>query len=162
MRRGLALAVVGVVMALLAGGLVFRLSRPSRPLGDPEGRILEQLRPVSHALPPTATVGYAQFDEPHWDSWDGEAGTFGWSDVVTQIGFSWSGTPSALIGYANAKLTRLGWDSYVPTIESGVPGGSWTKRLKNGTEARTQLSVDADGSGWTLIAQAPPRGPRAG
>lgn len=161
-RRALRLIGAGVIVALIAAGLALWLSRPSRAPGDPGEHILQQLQPVSRAVPPGSTVNYEHFGEPHWDSWDGESGTFGWSDVVTQVGFSWSGTPSALLAYANAELTRLGWSAYSPTTENGVLGGSWSRTLNNGTMARAQLGIEPGGRSWVLVAQAPPLGPRAG
>lgn len=157
---GLRLALVGAVLAVLAGAVAFRLSRPGRQPGDPGGHILQQLQPVTGAIPPTATVESTHFDEPLWDSWDGRAGTFGWSDVVAQIGFSWAGTPSALMAYAGTEMMRRGWGPDMPTFENGVVGASWTKVLVNGTVARAQLGIEPGGSSWMLVAQAPPLRPR--
>jgi hypothetical protein len=156
---GRRLFIIGVVVVFLAGALAFWFSRPTRSGGDPGGQILAQLRPVARAVPRTAAVVYAHFDEPSWDSWDGMAGTFGWTDVVSQIHFTWSSTPSTLITYTGDELTKLGWGSYSQIVENGVPGGEWTKELDNGTLARIQLGADP-GGGWTLFAQAPPVGPR--
>ena len=128
--------------------------------GDPGGRILDQLRPVSEAVPPNTKIDYAHSSEPFWDSCDGMAGTFGWDDPSVQVEFEWSGSPATLISYAKATLAHLGWESFTPQTQDGIPGGAWTKKLDNGTTAQAQLGPSA-GGGWFMFAQAPPLGQRS-
>jgi hypothetical protein len=51
-----------------------------------------------------------------------------------------------------------GWGFFVPTTENGQLGGQWSKNLTGSTTAGVTLGVEAGGSTWTLIAQAPPAG----
>jgi hypothetical protein len=40
------------------------------------------LRSVDSGVPPNAVDVSRRYDEAHWDSCDGRAGTFGWSPIV--------------------------------------------------------------------------------
>jgi hypothetical protein len=146
---------------LIVGACVTWFVWPRQPGGgDPGAHILSQLRPVSRAVPPNAKIEYAHYNEPRWDSCDGIAGTFGWDDPSAQIEFTWTGSPTALIGYAEAALAPSGWGAYTPEVSNGLPGAGWTKRLNNGTTARAQLGANSYGR-WFMFADAAPLGRRA-
>jgi hypothetical protein len=155
-----------IVVGLLVGGLIL-FTRGSSS-GDPGGRILDQLVPADSALPgygtpslpwrtePSLSQPYLIKTEPFGDSCDGRPGTQGWSDVVVQAGFSWSGTSDALIASVGSRLTALGWQqAFAPSaIEAG-----WRKRLDNGSTAGAMLNLDPTGPpGWEFVATAPPLG----
>jgi hypothetical protein len=125
-------AVIGVVVLLVVGGAAFWIARSGPSGGDPGGGILSQLKPTSLAVPPTATISYAHYDEPQMDSCDGRPGTQGWDDVVVQIYFQWSGSSSSLFSYAKGRLSKLGWGAFTVQIQNGVPGGEWIKQLGKG------------------------------
>ena len=155
------IAVIGLVVLLVVGGVTLWIMAQSGPSGgDPGGRILSQLRPTSLAVPQTATIGYAHYVETRMDSCDGMAGTQGWDDVVVQIYFQWNGSSSSLLSYANGRLSQLGWGSFKVQAQNGVPGGDWLKQLSNGSVAQVQLGAESYG-GWTLFTTAPPVGHRA-
>jgi hypothetical protein len=118
---------------------------------------LDQLRPVSHAVPPSAKIEYAHYDEPAWDSCDGMAGTWGWDDPSVQVEFSWQGSSTSLLDHAKAALAHDGWGGFAQQVQNGVPGGAWTKKLSNGTTAQVQVGSDGGGS-WFVFGQAPPVG----
>ena len=147
---------VGCALALTAfiALLIWSLRAGS---GDPGGRILAQLKPVGYTLPAGAAVNYRQMFEPHQDSCDGNPATKGWSQVVSQTNFQWSGTPSRLIAMINTRMQNLGW-TFSPASGNGQPGGEWTKTLTGGTTADATLTAEPGGSTWTLIALAPPVG----
>lgn len=125
--------------------------------GDPGGRILDQLKLTTVAVPTNVKVLYAHYDEPRIDSCDGRAGTQGWSDAVIQIYFHWKGSALGLLHFANHHLRDLGWGVHVWQIQPGLPGSGWIKRLDNGSRGRIQLNEESYG-GWTFLAQAPPVG----
>jgi hypothetical protein len=153
------MALLGVALVIAATCVIWLLSSHHRSGGDPGGRILRELRTISKAVPPNATVAYAHYDEPMWDSCDGRAGTGGWDKVVVQINFAWSGSPTGLIGRVRTVLEQSGWGNYRPLVNDGIPGAEWSKNLQTGTGASVQLTAEPDGS-WTLIGQALPVGTR--
>lgn len=157
--RRAVVAVIGLVVLLVVGGVAFGIVQSGPSGGDPGGRILSQLKPISLAVPPTAVIGYAHYVEPQMDSCDGRPGTQGWDDVVVQIYFQWSGSSSSLLSYAKDRMSKLGWGAYKVEIQNGVPGGDWIKQLGNGSVAQVQLGAESYG-GWTLFATAPPIGRR--
>jgi hypothetical protein len=148
-------ATVLMLLAVSVGWLAW----PRHAGGDPGGQILDQLRPVSNAVPPSAKIEYAHYDEPAWDSCDGMAGTSGWDDPSVQVEFEWSSSPTTVIDFAKVALTHDGWGSFTPQVQNGLLGGAWTKRLKNGTTAQVQVGSDGGGS-WFVFGQAPPVGQR--
>lgn len=151
--------VVGIAVAILvfASVLVFWVFRGGNP--DPGSQILRQVASIRSAVPHGVVINYANLDEPRIDSCDGIPSTRGWSDVVAQINFNWSGSPSALVASVNQHLIDVGWVDFEAESNNGQPGGAWQKRLTNRTTARAQLSVEPLGS-WTLFASAPPVGKR--
>ena len=157
--RRVVLLLLATAITLVAGLVAWFVWPSGLSGGDPGGHILNQLRTISRAVPPNATVQYAHYNEPHVDSCDGMAGTFGWDDASAQIEFTWPGSPSALIRYVGAALMQFGWGTYKPEAEDGVPGAAWTRRLSNGTTASAQLGFDPYGA-WHLVALGAPVGKR--
>ena len=130
-----------------------------RASGDPGGRILVELQPVRSAVPKNSEIVYRNDVEPLWDSCDGRPGTFGWDAVVVQIHFRSALSSAHIESNADAQMRNLGW---MPDtrFSTSIPTVAWTKQLRNVTEANAHLELEADGA-WTLIASAPPVGPRA-
>ena len=147
------------LLAVLASTAISAAISPGPSTGDPGGRILSELRPVGYAIPRDAQILYRNDVEPHWDSCDARPGTFGWDPVVVQIHFRSGLSPDDVESNADAQLRKLGWSSAYQYSAPAIAWG-WTKQLRNVTEAKAQLEVEADGA-WTLIALAPPVGPRA-
>jgi len=91
----------------------------------PRGGLTAQMAPVVRVVPGfehghipwiaspcdscRVPVTYALQAEPHWDSCDGMAGTFGWDPAVIQVGFRWTGSSHALVGLLNDRLGARGW-----------------------------------------------------
>lgn len=101
--------------------------------------------------------------EPRQDSCDGMAGTQGWTQVVVQSRFQWGRGLSALIGYMDPRLAKLGWSLEPQTLPSSPPNQNWTKTLNTGT--RANLSVTEEGgttsSVWQLVGLGDPVGKAA-
>lgn len=153
---------VAVIVVGCVGILAWWMFAPNDS-GDPGGRVLAQLTPVISALPENAASSYVWKMEPHQDSCDGMAGTFGWSEVVVQSGFQWKGTSQDLAHSLSQRLFRLGWRTGAPVgIPVGQPEFAWSKTLTNGTEATLTVGRAANGSPWQLTAVAPPVGRAAG
>ena len=118
----------------------------AQPTGDPGGRVLDQLRPATAALPSDARIAYRNDVEPRWDSCDGRPGTEGWNDVVLQVHFTTATPDIDVLAHAEAALSRLGW---LP--DASQPAGySWTKALANGTTAKASLEREVGPDAWTL------------
>lgn len=156
-------AVAFAAMAVLA--IWFARAAASSPNADPGGRILNQLRTASQALPGDAQVIYRNDIEPNWDSCDGRPGTFGWDNVVVQIHFQSRTGTAALVDHADRMLRGLGWTSDYKNVVNGGPQVGWSRRLENGSLAKAQLTNVAPDQGgasqdWDLFVTAPPVGPR--
>ena len=129
----------------------------AQPTGDPGGRVLDQLRPATSALPSDARIAYRNDVEPRWDSCDGRPGTEGWNDIVVQVHFTTAMADADVLAHADAALRHLGW---LPATSQPV-GSSWTKALANGTTAKASLEHEVEQDAWTLFVLAPPVGRRA-
>lgn len=120
-----------------------------------------QLRPAGAALPPDARILYRNDVEPHWDSCDGMASTYGWDDVVIQVHFSSATTEEAVFSHAAAELAAQRWPEVPLGLVPGVTAKMWSKLLANGTTGKLAITKDNYGtSEWTLFASAPPDGQR--
>lgn len=165
-RRGRLTAVLAVI--LVVGGGWALLSR-LQASGDPGGKVLNQLAPAASALPgygtsslpwssqPSLSQPYLIKSEPRGDSCDGGAGTQGWSQVVVQGSFRWTGSHDALFVKVGSGLEVLGWHR---TPTSGQDEAIWKKRLDNGSTATAVLSPLGDPE-WEFVALAPPVGKAA-
>jgi len=155
MRRGhLVLGLGLLLVVVVAAGIWLWIG--AQPTGDPGGRVLDQLRPATAALPSDARIVYRNEVEPRWDSCDGRPGTEGWNDVVMQVHFTTATADINVLSNADAALRRLGW---LPDT-SRPAGSSWRKALANGTTARASLEHDVGQDAWTLFVLAPPVGRR--
>ena len=145
-------------LVILAAFAIWSAVSPSAS-GDPGGRILVELQPVGYAVPKNSQIVYRNDAEPLWDSCDARPGTFGWDAVVVQIHFRSPFSSADIESNADAQMRKLGW---MPDDRSStsIPAVAWTKQLQNVTEAKAHLELEGDGA-WTLIASAPPVGPRA-
>jgi hypothetical protein len=166
-RRGTAvtivLALAGITVAATLGWNVL-----AKGSGDPGGRIMAQLVPAASSLPgygtgrlplmqsPTMNGAYLTPMEPHQDSCDAMAGTQGWSQVVVQAGFTWSGSTADLFGHVGARLQSLGWKAD-PTGVVSDPQARWSKQLRNGSMAQVSLEAQLP-SQWEFVVVAPPAG----
>jgi hypothetical protein len=160
-------AVLLVVFAVGGVWLVIRLQGS----GDPGGEIMKQLAPAATALPgygtsslpwasqPSTSQPYLIKTEPHRDSCDGMAGTQGWSQVVVQGSFRWSGSHDALFEKVDAGMTAIGWHQ---TPVRGPDEAMWKKRLVGGSTATAMVDLSPLGDpDWEFVALAPPAGQAA-
>ena len=166
--------IIGLVAAVLiaSGAWLFVRNEAS---GDPGGKVLGQLVPAASALPgystpslpwastPSLSHPYIIKSEPRQDSCDGMPGTQGWSQVVVQAEFDWTGTPDGLFSLVGEHLDALQWNRVSirnPTFSA--PEAIWSKRLTNGSTATVMLSLDVVGQPhWGFVATAPPVGKAA-
>ena len=149
----LAIAFAGVVL------LVSKHEHRALPGGDPSGRLLAVLKSAAAAVPTDARVAYRHDTEPKWDSCDGQAGTFGWDDVVVEVHFRSSRTPSDVLTSAGEVLARQGWKAG-RVAEPDGPGlrSDWTKAPSSSFSVI--LSNNTPDKAWDLLARAAPVGQR--
>ena len=151
-----------ILITIACTGVVILASRreSGHPGGDPGARILALLKPTASAIPNDARIAYRHNIEPLWDSCDGQAGTFGWSDVVMQVHFRTSTKPREVFAHAASVLARQGW---MPgrVSEPDGPGlrSDWTKRSPSALSV--SLSNNTPDTAWDLYASAAPLGRRA-
>lgn len=171
-RRRVRLAWTAAILALTIIIAVFVVRPRLFPAsGDPGGTVMAQIVPAASALPgygtsslpwtsaPHLDAPYVMKMEPHRDSCDGMAGTEGWSQVVVQAGFSWSGSSSSLIFQVGAHMVKLGWN-LVATLSTSQ--AQWSRSLSNGTRAVASLDLDPTGPPWwEFVVQGPPVGKAA-
>ncbi len=153
-----------IVRVLIAAGvvalLVFVVLRVNQHDhhhgGDPGGKIMAALSTADAAVPPDAVVAYRNDDGPRWDSCDGRDGTFGWNDVVYQVGFTSDRADADLVARADAALVKRGWTAHgIPTPVNGRLVDHWTRSVPGGSATATaRLDRTGDGS-WILLAIAP-------
>jgi len=167
-RRKHLAAVLAVILVVGGGWWLFTRLQTS---GDPGGKVLNQLAPAASALPgygtanlpwssqPSLSQPYLIESEPSGDSCDGRAGTQGWSQVVVQGSFHWTGSHEALFVKVGSGLGVLGWH------RTPIPGQNeaiWKKRLDNGSTATATLNLSPLGDPeWEFVALAPPVGKAA-
>ena len=100
--------------------------------------------PWFQAVPWPGPARWAVQIEPHQDSCDGEAGTFGWDPVTVQVEFQWSGSPQSLYRLLTGRLAGRGFtqdkDKAVPAWVD-VPGPYWVRW--SGKDAPVVISVSA-------------------
>jgi hypothetical protein len=170
MGRFLLLAVSASLLAACSSAPVGDSTGPS---GDTGGKVLQQLEPVASALPgygtsnlpwvstPSISHPYVIKSEPRMDSCAGRPGTQGWSQVVVQAMFDWTGSGDALTTEVGDHLHALGWSS-VPIRDSTDFEAMWSKRLPNESKANATLNLSATGPPhWEFVALAPPTGKAA-
>ena len=161
------------VVALVAVG-IWAFWASIDPSGDPGGQVMAQLTPTATALPGYGTAGLPWVDqippsldafyivkmEPHRDSCDGRPGTEGWSQVVVQAGFHWTGGLPSLVDHMDPRLTPLGWVEVPQPPSVYPPTATWAKSLRPGGNG--VLSVTEEGgtgsSNWELVATGHPVG----
>jgi hypothetical protein len=160
--------VLGLAAAAVAAALGWFVLGRGTGSGDPGGRIMAQLAPAASSLPgygtarlpleqsPTLNGPYLTKMEPRQDSCDGRAGTQGWSQVVVQAGFIWSGSAADLFGHVGARLRSLGWKAD-PIGVASEPSAWWSKRLLSGSAAQASLESSLP-SRWEFVVVAPPAG----
>jgi hypothetical protein len=148
-RRSRVLGVVVVAVLIGVGLLVLRPS--SHGGGDPHGRILRALSGPIRA-PAGAVTTFRTMAEPHWDSCDGMSGTFGWDDVVAQVGFTTRDSNAAVERAVDAQLRAAGWTRAGTDFWTGVVEGS---------RATASLERDLTDDQWQLDATAKPSGKAA-
>jgi hypothetical protein len=118
------------------------------------------LKPTASAIPKDARIAYRHNIEPLWDSCDGQAGTFGWNDVVVQVHFRSSTKPREMFADAARVLARQGW-KLGRLSEPDGPGlrSDWTKPSLSASSV--SLSNNTPDTAWDLYASAVPLGQRA-
>ena len=162
MTRSRKVLVIVVALAIAGVGVVVLVSKHehrARRGGDPGGRLLTVLKSAGAAIPKDARVAYRHDTEPKWDSCDGQAGTAGWNDVVVEVHFRSSGTPSDVLASAGGVLARQGWKAGRVTQPDGAGLRSdWTKAAS--TSFSVTLSNNTPDRAWDLLARAAPLGQR--
>jgi hypothetical protein len=95
-----------------------------------------------------------------WESCDGIAGTFGWSDVVVQANFTTSKSEVAVFAYADKVVSKLGWKAESLGEADGVGSvrSTWTKVIAPVGVVRLTLSNNSPDGAWVLITTASPEG----
>ena len=154
--------VLGVVLALIAVGLTLRLSRSSQRGGDPGGRILKALQPVSAAVPAGSAHVAVQSYDAIWsagcpDNPDGQAG---WSEVRVSTTFTNVQPQEQVVEAVNSALVGEGWTRHDESFGRGQGVvAHWTKRLGTGTSAEAAVyPVPAGTTNWLLTATSKPLG----
>ena len=98
--------------------------------------------------------------EPLWDSCDGQAGTFGWNDVVVQVHFRSSTQLREVFAHAASVLARQGWKAgRVSEPDGRGLRSDWTKPSPSALSV--SLSNNTPDTAWDLFASAAPLGRRA-
>lgn len=167
---------IPVAIALMGTTVVLWLNNSGVTLsgGDPGGRLMARLAPVTKVIPgfdkghvpwiafPCDSCGfpatYAVKIEPRVDSCDGVAGTFGWDPAVIQVGFLWAGTTQALVDLLGQRLDARGWTrGNAPAwAEDGV-GDVWN--YPPGHAPVETLTLDPHSHGpWMVTIEAKPKG----
>jgi hypothetical protein len=153
---------VGGLLVFLAVGLTLWLSGPGQPEGDPGGRILRALQPVSTAVPAGSTDIVMQNYDSVWSAAcpDNPGGHAGWSEVSVATRFTNALPKEQVVRTVNSVLVRDGWTR---RDESFGPGqgvvAHWTKRLATGTPAEAAVYPLFSGStNWLLTATSKPPG----
>jgi hypothetical protein len=156
----------GLACLLVAGGVTgaWAATRSAHGNADPGGHVLADLKTIERAIPTDANVMSRQANEPHWDSCDGQSGTFGWGDVTVYVAFRTRIQPDALIADADKALSAAGWRRAATLNTPLGPGARWSRTVLGTTMASATLApgIRGDGTGtyWDLDAVAPPQGKR--
>ena len=155
---------LGLLLVVLVGltGTARASLRSHHGDPDPGGQILNALQSVRRAVPPGADVTLRQQNGSTWDSCDGRAGTFGWSDLTTDVQFRSRKAPRLLLDDADKALRAAGWQYASAKDSPPGPGSRWTRTVAGSTLASVILSPATGGNGtyWDLQALAPPQGQR--
>jgi hypothetical protein len=162
-RRWLRLVIVGgLLLVLVAVGLTIWSSQPGQPGGDPGGRILRALVPVSTAVPVGATDVSTLSSESGWSPAcpDNPGGRAGWSAVRVDTRFTTALPREQVVSAVNSVLVGNGWarhdESFGPS--QGVVA-RWTKRLSTGDPGEAEVyPVPAGSTNWSLTATSKPPG----
>ena len=154
----------GLLLVVLVGltGTAWASLRSHHGDPDPGGKILNALTSVRRAVPSGADVMMRQQNGSTWDSCDGRAGTFGWSDLTADVEFHSRKDPRLLLDDADKALRAAGWQ-FASAMDSPLgPGARWTRTVAGSTLASVILSPATGGNGtyWNLQALAPPQGQR--
>jgi hypothetical protein len=154
--------VLGVLLVLIAVGLTLWMSRSSQQGGDPGGRILKALQPISAAVPGGSADVATQSYDAIWsaacpDNPDGQAG---WSEVRVSTRFTNPQPKDQVVGTMNSALVGEGWTRHDESFGRGQGVvAHWTKRLGTGTRAEAAVyPVPAGTTNWLLTATAKPPG----
>ena len=155
-----------LAVAALAGAAIACSTTPPFLRGDPDpgGLILAALTTAERAVPPDAQVTLHQEYEPLWDSCDGRADAYGWSDPIVVVQFTTDEEADILAADADAALLAQGWQHSDTSNTDPGPTVRWTRTVAGSTVATATLqpfpAVTGDGVTWELTAQAPPKGKR--
>lgn len=127
--------------------------------GDPQGRMLAQLRPVATAVPPGAQVLRQEERDSTWTVCAGQPRSGGWTWVDVAVNFQTSLPPAAVADAVDRQLSQTGWGRGPEALTTPSGGDvTWVRRLADGTRASTRLYPAGKPGVWWLNAMAPPAG----
>lgn len=156
--------VFGVLLVLIAVGLTLWLSRSSRQGGDPGGRILKALKPISAAVPAGSADIATQSYDAIWSGAcpDNPGGQAGWSEVRVSTRFTNTQPKEQVVEAVNSALVGEGWTRHDESFGRGQGVvAHWTKRLGTGMGTPADAAVypvPAGTTNWLLTATSKPPG----
>lgn len=158
-------AAAAAVLAVAMVAVIMR--RPSSPGGDPDGRILAAVRPVTQAVPAGATAVRSQAQEPTYEKKcpDNPGGRSGWGYVIVDVTFRSADSKAAVIESVGRTLDAQGWQKVPVEWDHNAwqlpPMAEWAKPVAHGRTAHAALYQYPEGFGdaegaWYLGANAKP------
>jgi hypothetical protein len=162
---------LGVGSLVLA--LVGQLVSPGNP-GDPGGRILAEISPITAAVPPTAHVNYTQIIDAERDACEGSTVPNGWMAPAVYENFTWPvARADVLVAFAERTMRRGAWvemsqasllrSPAAQQIDAPLVDGRYEHiwLLRRRYPAFAELWYDSPTADWTLAAFAKPALPYA-
>lgn len=135
-RRWWSILIVGALSALLAVGLTLWLSGSGHSGGDPGGRIVNELKSATAAMPIGSTHVVTHNDDSVWSPKcpDNPSGQAGWSAVRVDTTFTTALSHAQVLAAVNSVLDHDGWTRHEESFGPGQGATAlWTKRLATAT-----------------------------
>ena len=146
-------ALAVVVSALLAGC--------GQPGGDPGGRVLRELEPVTKAVPHGSTAVVIDENDSTWQNKcpDNPGGHSGWSEVLVSVSFTTALPAAEVISDVDTSLTDMSWRRHDTTTPQHGVIARWTKDVGVGNLATAFVYPLPSGSqNWFLTGGWNPPG----
>jgi hypothetical protein len=158
-------AVVAVVLVVGVAGTVFL--RTEHAGGDPGGRVLTALGPVTRAVPPGSGVVSDTRHDAVWSAAcpDNPTGRSGWSGVEVDEVFTTTRSSASVVAAVGAALAAQGWRPTFAADDAAwqyTPVAEWTKPVAGTTSARVVVfaypasaspATTPGGTTWLLGAE---------